>query len=242
MDLREYARVLFRRGWIIVVVAIVGAVGALLFSRIQTPVYRSAITLSAVPTRQSDYGQGLAIKNLLRLYSQQIQTKMIAQQVIDQLQLDIPPEKFLGGVEVSPNEADYTLQIAVKDTNIDMVQPMVQRLAENFVILHQQENLQMDQNDRILVNILDNASPAERFSPRTTINVIAGAILGALAGALAVFAIEYVQSGYIRKPEDIERSLQLTVLGTIPTIRGKDASPRRQASLQPRPSGATENV
>ena len=29
MDLREYARVLIRRGWIVVVVAIVGALGAL---------------------------------------------------------------------------------------------------------------------------------------------------------------------------------------------------------------------
>ncbi len=230
MDLREYARVLLRRGWIVIVVAIVGALGAFLFSRIQTPVYRSTITLSAVPSRPSDYGQSLAIKNLLRLYGQQMQTKTIAQQVIDQLQLDIPPEKFLGGVEVSASEADYTLQVAVKDPNMDMVPRMTQTLAENFVILHQQENLQVDQSDRILVNILDNATPPEKFSPKTTINVLAGAILGALAGVIAIFIIEYIQSGYIRKPEDVERSLNLTVLGTIPTIDAKTAKPKMQAS------------
>lgn len=232
MDLREYGRVLIRRGWIVIVVAIVGALGALLFSRLQTPIYRSTITLSAVPSRSSDYGQGLAIKNLLRLYGQQIQTKTIAQQVIDQLQLDIPPEKFLGGVEVSANEADYTLQIAVKDANIELVPSMAQTLAEDFVILHQQENLEMDQNDRILVKILDNATPPEKFSPKTTINVIAGGILGALAGTIAIFLIEYVQSGYIRKPEDIERALNLTVLGTIPSISAKDAAPQQKAPLK----------
>lgn len=219
MDLREYARVLVRRGWIVVVVAIVGALGALLFSRLQTPIYRSTITLSAQPSRSSDYGQGLAIKNLLRLYGQQIQTKSIAQQVIDQLQLDVPPEKFLSGVEVSSSEADYTLQIAVKDPNIELVPRMVQTLAEDFVVLHQQESLQMDQNDRILVNILDNASPPEKFSPKTTINVLAGGILGALAGTIAIFLIEYIQSGYVRRAEDIERALGLNVLGTIPTIK-----------------------
>jgi capsular polysaccharide biosynthesis protein len=239
MDLREYGRVLIRRGWIVVVVAIVGALGALLFSRLQTPIYRSTITLSAVPSRSSDYGQGLAIKNLLRLYGQQIQTKTIAQQVIDQLQLDIPPEKFLGGVEVSANEADYTLQIAVKDANIELVPSMAQTLAENFVILHQQENLEMDQNDRILVKILDNATPPEKFSPKTTINVIAGGILGALAGTIAIFLIEYVQSGYIRKPEDIERALNLTVLGTIPTISAKDAAPQQKAPLKTQTSKVT---
>jgi capsular polysaccharide biosynthesis protein len=229
MDLREYARVLIRRGWIVVVVAIVGALGALLFSRLQTPVYRSTITMSVQPSRSSDYGQSLAIKNLMRLYGQQMQTKTIAQQVIDQLQLDIPPEKFLGGVEVSPNEADLTIQVAVKDANIDMTTRMVQRLAENFVLFHQQENLQMDQNDRILVNLLDNATPPEKFSPKTTINVIAGAILGALAGVIAIFVIEYIQSGFIRKPEDVERSLNLTVLGAIPNISAQDAQPKQTA-------------
>ncbi len=229
MDLREYARVLLRRGWIVIVVAIVGALAALGFSRIQTPIYRSTITLSAVPSRSSDYGQSLAIKNLLRLYGQQMQTKNIAQQVIDQLQLDIAPEKFLGGVEVSPSEADFTIQVAVKDANMDMVPRMTQTLAENFVILHQQENLQMDQNDRILVNILDNATPPEKFSPKTTINVLAGAILGGLAGVIAIFVLEYIQSGYIRKPEDVERSLNLTVLGAIPSISGQEAKPKAQA-------------
>lgn len=232
MDLREYGRVLIRRGWIVIVVAIVGVLGAYLFSRLQTPIYRSTITLSAQPSRASDYGQSLAIKNLLRLYGQEMQTKTIAQQVIDQLQLDIPPEKFLGGVEVSADEADYTLQIAVKDPNQDLVPRMVQALADNFVILHQQENLQMDQNDRILVKILDNATPPEKFSPKTTINVIAGGILGALAGIIAIFIIEYIQSGYIRKTEDIEKSLNLTVLGAIPTINTKDVTPKQKAQVK----------
>lgn len=232
MDFREYARVLFRRGWVIIVIALVGALGALLFSRLQTPLYRSTITLSAVPTRPSDYGQTLAIKNLLRLYSQQLQTKTIAQRVIDQLQLDISPEKFLSRVAVSANEADYTLQVEIKDPNIDLVQPMVQTLADHFVIQHQQENLQIDQQDRVLVNILDNATPPEKFSPKTTINVIAGGILGALAGGFVVFLVEYLQSGYIRRPEDIERYLKLTVLGTIPAFGSKDGTARQPTPLR----------
>ncbi|MCG3141168.1 MAG: hypothetical protein HDKAJFGB_02383 [Anaerolineae bacterium] len=232
MDLREYGRVLLRRGWIVVVVAIVGALAALLFSRIQTPVYRSTIILLAKPSRSSDYGQGLAIKNSLRQYAKQLQTKTIAQQVVDQLQLDIAPEKFLSGVEVSSDEADGTVTVAVKNPNEQLVPRMAQALAEDFVILHQQENLQMDQNDRILVNILDNASPPEKFSPKTTINVLAGAILGALAGVLAIFIIEYIQSGYIRKTEDVERLLHLTVLGAIPNAKAPDARAKQAVTTK----------
>lgn len=242
MDLREYGRVLIRRGWIVIVVAIIGALAAFLFSRLQTPIYRSSITLLVQASRPSDYGQGLAIKNSLRQYGLQLQTKTIAQKVIDQLQLDIPPEKFLGGVEVSANEADTSVQLAVKDPNIDQVQRMTQTLAENFIILHQQENLAVDQNDRLLVAILDTATPPEKFSPKTTINVIAGAILGALAGVIAIFALEYIQSGYIRKPEDIERVLGLSVLGTIPTISGKDAAAKQPAPVKRETSNVTPST
>ncbi|MCC7160893.1 MAG: hypothetical protein IT331_00220 [Anaerolineae bacterium] len=55
MDLREYGRVLIRRGWIVIVVAIVGALAAFLFSRLQTPIYRSSITLLVQASRPSDY-------------------------------------------------------------------------------------------------------------------------------------------------------------------------------------------
>ena len=141
------------------------------------------------------------------------------------MQLDISPEKFVNEVNVSASEADFTLQIEVKDPNIDNVAPMVQKLAETFIIQHQQENLQIDQQDRILVNILDNATPPEKFSPKTTINVIAGGILGALAGAFVVFLFEFIQSGYLRRAEDIERLLGLTVLGIIPNMGAAKKAP-----------------
>ncbi len=224
MDLREYARVFFKRGWMIVLIALVGGLGAIGFSRLQTPIYRSTIPLSAVPTRSSDYGQTLAIKNLLQLYSAQLQTKKLAQQVIDQLQLDIPVEKFLGQVNVSANEANFTLQIETKDPVEQNAPKMAQALAENFVQQHEQENLKMDQQDRILVNILDNASPPEKFSPKTTINAIAGGILGGLVGAFMIFLLEYLQSAFVRSADDVERFLGLPVLGAIPTMTQQAAT------------------
>ncbi len=224
MDLREYARVLIKRGWIIVLIALVGAVGAYGFSKLQRPIYRSFLTLSAVPTRPSDYGQTLAIKNLVRQYSRQLQTKAIGQQVINQLQLDIPVEKFLSEVSVSSHEDDLTLDVEVKDPSEKQVGRIVQTLAETFVVQHEQENLKIDQQDRILVNILENASPPELFSPKTKINVLAGGILGGVVGLLVVFVLEFIQSALVRTPEDVERQLGLTVLGSIPTLAEKGSA------------------
>ncbi len=242
MDLREYARVLFKRGWIIILVAIVGALGALLFSRLQTPIYSSNIRLRAQPSRPADWGQSQAIKNLLLQYSEQIQTVSSAQQVIDQLQLDVTPQNLLGRVNVAAHEDNLTLEIQARDPIMENAPKIAQALAENFVVLHQQENLEIDQQDRVLVSLLDNAGPPEKFSPKTTINVIAGAILGGLAGAIAVFLLEYLQSGYIRKPEDVERALNLTVLGTIPTMRTKDVTAKSRPAVQPQTTNVTSGT
>jgi capsular polysaccharide biosynthesis protein len=182
-----------------------------------------------VPTRSSDYGQTLAIKNLLQLYSAQLQTKKLAQQVIDQLQLDIPVEKLLSEVNVSANEANFILQVEAKDPVQENAPRIVQALAESFVRQHQQENLQMDQQDRIIVNILDNATPPILFSPQTKINALAGGILGALVGAFTVFVLEYLQSAFIRNADDVEKFLGLTVLGSIPTMNGQHAAAEGQA-------------
>ncbi len=218
MDLREYARVLLRRGWVIVLIALIGGLGAIAFSKIQQPIYSSTITLGARPARPADYGSSLAIKNLINYYGQQLQTKALAQKVVDQLQLDIPATKFLSELSVAPQLDDLTLTIQVKDPNVDMVGKMAQTLAETYVIQHQQENLQIDQQDRILVDILDNASAPELFSPKTKVNAAAGAILGGLVGAFVIFVLEFLQSAYLRRPEDVERYLGLTVLGTVPTV------------------------
>lgn len=229
MDLREYARVLFKRGWVVILIALIGAASAFGFSKIQQPIYRSTISLGARPARPADYGSGLAIKNLIRFYSQQLQTKTLAQKVVDQLQLDIPVEKLLSEVSVSTQEDALAIQVEVKDPNVNMVTRIAQTLAETFIIQHQQENLQIDQQDRILVDILDNATPPEIFSPKTTINVLAGSILGALAGVLVIFLLEYLQSAYIRNVNDIERYLGTTVLGSIPIMTNQGTALAKHA-------------
>ena len=85
MPLQQYARVVWKRGWIIVLLALIAGLSAVVFSRLQTPIHSSSVTLSVKPTRSSDYGQTLAIKNLLRLYVQELQSPFTTQPVIDKL-------------------------------------------------------------------------------------------------------------------------------------------------------------
>lgn len=223
MQLKDYARVLLKRGWIIILLAVLAAGSAYVFSKLQTPVYRSTVTLSAVPARSSDYGQSLAIKNLLRNYVQQMQSPSITQPVIDKLQLDMDPDRFISLFNFNADESTLLITIEARYPMTTTVPKMAQTLADTFVSVHNQENLQRDQQDRILISILRNATSPEIFSPKTSINVLAGAILGALIGLIIVFALEWLDSDIVRTSEDVERVIGVTVLGAIPTMDAKES-------------------
>lgn len=222
MQLRDYARVLLKRGWIIILLAIIAAGSAYAFSKLQTPIYKSTVTLSAVPARPSDYGQSLAIKNLLRNYVQQMQSPAIAQPVIDKLQLDVNTDKFASQLNFNADESTLLITIEARHELTNTVSRMAQTLAETFVSAHNQENLQIDQRDRILITILRNATSPEIFSPKTSVNVLAGAVLGALIGLIIIFVLEWLDSDIVRTAEDVERVIGVTVLGSIPTIGAKE--------------------
>jgi len=242
MQLQQYARVFLKRGWIIILLALVAAASAYVFSKVQTPIYKSTVTLSAEPSRPADWGQSQAIKNLLRLYVEQMQSPALTQPVIDKLQLDVSPDKFNSQVNFSADEATLKISIEARHARTEVAAKMAQTLAEHFVAFRNQANLQIDQRDRILVGILRNATSPEIYSPKTSINVAAGAILGALIGVLIVLALEWLESDIVRTPEDVERYLGVTVLGAIPTI-GDTASEatRRFWQRAPAPSSARTN-
>jgi capsular polysaccharide biosynthesis protein len=226
MQLRDYARVLVKRGWIILLLAVLACGSAYVFSKLQTPIFRSTVTLSTMPSRPSDYGQTLAIKNLLRLYVQQMQSPQITQQVIDKLQLDISPQKFVSQINFNADESTLTITIEGRHPLPATAAQMARTLAEVFVSYHNQENLQIDQQDRVLTNIINSTSP-DIFSPKTAINTLAGAILGALLGIIVVFVLEWLDSDIVRSVEDVERVTGVTILGSIPTIADKDNTPSR---------------
>jgi capsular polysaccharide biosynthesis protein len=241
MQLQDYARVLLKRGWIIILLAVLAAGSAYVFSKLQTPIYSSTVTLSAVPARPSDYGQTLAIKNLLRNYVQQMQSPAITQQVIDKQQLDMTPDKFVSLLNFNADESTLTISIESRHPIPAVAASMAQTLSDVFISTHNQENLQVDQQDRILVKPLRNATSPIIFSPKTSINTLAGAILGALIGVLLAFVLEWLESDIVRTAEDVERFIGVTVLGSIPTIADK-TSEATAAPRKPARPGATPKV
>ena len=236
MELRQYLKVLVRKWWIIILACMVTVVSAVIFSEVQPPVYRSSAVLQVIPARY-DYGLTLAAEQLLRQFANQIHTTNMAQQVIDELQLDISTDKLLADVTAAPIPEDFLIQIDANRPHPEEARDVASAFAHDFVAFHAAQILDIDRQDRVQIRILEDAKYGWVHWPKTKTLALAGGVLGLLIGLLLAFGLEYLESDVLRSPEDVERYVGVPVLGSIPTIsasEGMASGGRKRRRFAPR--------
>lgn len=226
MELKQYLRVLLSKWWVIALACVITVTSAVVFSEIQPPIYRSSAVLQVIPARY-DYGLTLAAEQLLRQFANQIHTTTMAQQVIDELQLDISTDKLLANVTVAPIPEDFLIQIDADRPNPEEARDVASTFAHDFVAFHAAQIMDIDRRDRVQIQILEDARYGWVHWPRTKTLAVAGGVLGLLIGLLLAFGLEYLQSDVLRSSEDVERHVGVVVLGAIPIIGGGDGESRR---------------
>ena len=232
MLLRDYFRILAKRGWIIALTAAITVASALGFSRMQTPVFRSTIYLDVIPSRL-DWGLSQVIKMLMRNYAGSIRSRQTAMEVIDRLQLDITPDELREKLAVDPIESDFLIQIDADDYDPLIARDVAQTTAEVFVERTKAYMLEQDKRDRVEVRTRDYALPGILHKPKWKLNALAGAVFGTLVGVLIAFLLEWLEADIIRTSEDVETYTDLAVLGVIPAA---SSNPSRSKSRQRRRS------
>jgi capsular polysaccharide biosynthesis protein len=214
MELSDYLRILRQRGWLIILLAFLTAGAAFGFSRMQTEVYESKLRLLVQPAR-TDFGQAQAAKTLLLGYVEWMRSRLRAADVIDALKLDMTPDALLGDVEVASDESSFVIQLSVENTDPNLATDIARTWGDLLVRWQQENNADAAREDRINIERIDDPQVGLK-SPKTTINTAAGFVFGALLGILVVFALEWLASGIVRRTEDVERYLNIPVIGSIP--------------------------
>jgi len=218
VEFREYWNIAIKRGWIILLVAVVAAIAALGVSKIMPEIYRASIQLSVNPAR-ADWGLSQATKDLLRNYVLNITSHTMTQKAIDRAQLDMSTYDFLANLDVSADSSNMSITIQAESRDPEEARQMAQTLADVFVEERRQWNSEQDKSDRIDVGKVDDIrDPPPLASPKVKFNVLAGAVFGAIIGGIIVFFLEWLQSDILRTVGDVEKAIGISVLGTVPTI------------------------
>ncbi len=225
MEFREYWNVAVKRGWIIILVAVVAAVAALGVSMLMSETYRATIQLSANPAR-ADWGLNQATQDLLRNYVLNIKTHNMTQQAIDIAQLDMSTYEFLADLDVSADSSNMSITIQAESHDPEEARLMAQTLADVFVEERRQWNAEQDKRDRIYVEKVDDIRDVPLASPKKTFNMAAGAVFGAIVGGVIVFILEWLQSDILRTVADVEKVVGAPALGSIPAGGDARGGPR----------------
>ena len=214
MNSLDYLRIMLKRKTLIAVLLALGLLAGLALTLIATPLYRSSVKISVNPARP-EYGTALTVNNLLSNFSLQLTTVRLAQQVVDQLRLDIAPETMLGRVKVTPQQDNFMLLIEADNADPRTAERIAATLASTFVNQYTASNAQASRQDRIDVSVLDTPEPAKLYKPKWQTNILAGALGGLMLGVVLAFILEYLDDT-VKTAEDVERLMSTNILGAIP--------------------------
>ncbi|MCS7088310.1 MAG: Wzz/FepE/Etk N-terminal domain-containing protein [Thermoflexales bacterium] len=213
MELQDYLDIARRRWWIVVLVSVVAAASAFVFSRLQTPIYKASMRLTIQPAR-TDFGLTQSAKTLLSSYINIIHTERNAAEIGKRLGLDYAPSYIFNQTRMADDAATFGIEIEVRDYDGETANRIAREWAQLFVEFRNNDNAKQRREDRVEA-ILGDAPRYVQDFPRTRVNTAAGGILGVVAGIAIVAALEWRDSRWVRSARDLERALSLPVLAIV---------------------------
>lgn len=223
IDLVDLIKKVFKHLFLIIILTILFGIGSFAYSNfIVTPSYNANATMIISSSSKNDDQQDLADidfyqiqanKALISTYSEIVKSKGIADQVIENLSLNMGYEEFSKKVSIEP----------VKDTQIISVNVVDSVPARAMDIANETANIFKSSIGDIMkvdnVQILDGATiPVEPVSPNVSKNTVVGAIIGLVLGIIISMFKELYDIS-IKSAEEVEEYLNLPVIGVLPDVK-----------------------
>jgi capsular polysaccharide biosynthesis protein len=215
MELADYIRILRKRWWIIAVAVVLTAGSALVFSKLQHPEYTSTAEIVIEPARP-DWGLTQSAKMVLRTYMTVADSYSWAQDVIDEMELPMTPEQLRGNAHFAAEDDRMVIKLEIEAYDGDQANDIARTWAQQFVQWRDSQNQRQRKEDRVYAYLRDQPRYIQSW-PKTKIVTAAGGIFGVVIAGVVIFFLEWLEAGVIRTPQDLERQLNLTVMGAIPS-------------------------
>ncbi|MCR2823808.1 YveK family protein [Lederbergia panacisoli] len=200
---------------IIITVAAVTISGAVSFF-VLTPIYQSTtqILVNQAKSDQPIYNTSEIQMNLqlINTYNQIIKSPFILDKVIDEMKLDTSAGALAGKINVQSAKDSQIVNLTVQDPNPRKAAQLANKIAEVF----QKEIVPLMKVDN--VNIISNAEiNPNPVKPEPKLNIAIAFVVGLMAGVGVAFLLEYLDNT-VKTAEDVERILELPLLGSIATF------------------------
>ena len=214
IDLVELLGVILHNLWIIIVSGVIVAAAALLVSYfIITPKYESVTKIYVISKTNADtmtYSDLQAGSTLTKDYKELVKSRPVLEEVLAETGIDVELKDLEEQITVEVPQDTRIVSITVEDKD-----PYEARIIADSVRIAASKHIR-EVMDTEAVNVVEEASlPIEKSSPSILKNTAIGYAVG-LFLAIAIVIINYIMDDTIKTPDDVEKFLGVSVLGSIP--------------------------
>lgn len=218
IDVFQLLKILWKRKFLIALVAIVTGVVAFAYSSfIVKPEYTSTTRIYVVNRNQGDK-PGLTNQDLqagsylVKDYREIILSQGVLEKVATDLQLELPPKGLASKIKVTVPADTRIVSISVTDRAPEEAS----RIANSLREVAAQKIISVTRVSD--VTTLEEARPATSpSSPNIRRNTMIGFLAGAVVMIVTVLLIELLDTR-VKRPEDVEDVMQIALLGVVPNL------------------------
>lgn len=218
IDVFQLVKSLWKRKLMILIVVLVTGAGAFAYSTfIVKPEYTSTTRVYVVNRNQGDK-PGLTNQDLqagtylVKDYREIILSQDVLEEVVSDLRLDLTPKGLANKIKVTVPVDTRIVSISVNDR----VPEEASRIANSLREVAAQKIISITRVSD--VTTLEEARPAiSPSSPNIKRNTLIGFLAGVIGTSVIVLHLELLDTR-VKRPEDIENTLQMTLLGVVPNL------------------------
>lgn len=235
ISLKELLGTLKKRLWLIIAITFTATlVSGIISYFFLTPIYQAStqILVNQKKSEQALYNPSEVQTNLqlINTYNVIIKSPAILDLVIDELDLNMTAQQLNTNITVGSEKDSQVVNISVQNADKELAVDIANTTAQVF----KKEIVKIMNVDN--VSILAKANDVQTQSPikpKPPLNIAIALVVGLMAGVGLAFLLEYFDNT-VKDAQDIERQLELPVLGVISVIDEKQMASRRQKRGQRR--------
>jgi len=126
------------------------------------------------------------------------------------------PEQLRGNAHFAAEDDRMVIKIEIEAYDGDQANDIARTWANLLIEWRDNQNQRQNKEDRVYAYLRDQPRYVQSW-PKTKVVTAAGGIFGLVIAGVVIFFLEWLEAGIVRTPQDLERQLNLTVVGAIPS-------------------------
>lgn len=220
ISLKELFQTLRKRASLIIMITLLAVMASGVISYFfLTPIYQASTQIlvnQSKDEQQTLYNSNQVQTNLqlINTYNVIMKSPAILELVKNELNLEMSVSELNGKISVQSEQNSQVVNVIVQDKDAELAAS----IANTTVTVFQQEIQKIMNVDNVSIlakaEVVDNQSP---IKPQPLLNIAIALVVGLMVGIGIAFLLEYLDNT-IKTEQDIERLLELPVLGAITAI------------------------